>query len=155
MEKLTPERIFNVDSKRVILFIIFLLAFIITEIGRKIYRPYIYSNDIFDFWIADTIGNFTGTIAIIFFDLAIINIPQEKSKNGKWYILFITLGLIIYELVQYILPGRNTCDWRDIIATIIAGVISLGLYKLIYSGKFDPGRELFSQAYQDNSDDRN
>lgn len=155
MEKLTLERLLKYDSKRILLFIIFLLAFIITEFGRKVYRPYIYSNDIFDFWIADTIGNFTGTIAIIFFDLAMINLPQEKSKKGKWYILFITLGLIVYELVQYILPGRNTCDWRDIIATIIAGLISLGLYKLIYSEKFDPGRELFSEGYKDSSDDRN
>jgi hypothetical protein len=155
MEKPTLDRFLKIDSKRVFLFIIFLLAFIITEIGRKVYRPYIYSNNIFDFWIADTIGNFTGTIAIIFFDLAIINILPEKSKDGKWYILFITIGLIIYELVQYILPGRNTCDFRDIIATIIAGLISLGLYKLIYSEKFDPGRELFSQGYKVSSDDRN
>lgn len=155
MEKPTLDRFLKIDSKRVFLFIIFLLAFIITEIGRKVYRPYIYSNNIFDFWIADTIGNFTGSIAIIFFDLAIINILPEKSKDGKWYILFITIGLIIYELVQYILPGRNTCDWRDIIATVIAGFISFGLYKLIYSGKFDLGRELFSQGHKANSDDRN
>lgn len=155
MEKPTLDRFLKIDSKRVFLFIIFLLAFIITEIGRKVYRPYIYSNNIFDFWIADTIGNFTGSIAIIFFDLAIINILPEKSKDGKWYILFITIGLIIYELVQYILPGRNTCDWRDIIATVIAGFISFGLYKLIYSGKFDLDRELFSQGHKANSDDRN
>lgn len=155
MEKLTLERLLRFDSKRVLLFIIFLLAFIITEIGRKVYRPYIYSNGIFDFWIADTIGNFTGTIAIIFFDLAIINLPDEKRTKGKWFVLFITIGLIIYELVQYILPGRNTCDWRDIIATIIAGIISLGLYKMIYSGKFDPGRELFSQLHNTNSDNKN
>jgi hypothetical protein len=37
--------------------------------------------------------------------------------------------------VQYILPGRNTCDWRDIVATIIAGIISFGLYELIYKNK--------------------
>lgn len=155
MEKLTLERLLRFDSKRVLLFIIFLLAFIITEIGRKVYRPYIYSNGIFDFWIADTIGNFTGTIAIIFFDLAIINLPDEKRTKGKWFVLFITIGLIIYEMVQYILPGRNTCDWRDIVATIIAGLISFGLYKMIYSGKFDPGRELFSQAHNANSDNKN
>lgn len=155
MEKPTLERFLKIDSTRVLLFIIFFLAFIITEIGRKVYRPYIYSNDIFDFWIADTIGNFTGTIAVIFFDLALINLSQEKSNNGKWYILFITIGLIIYELVQYILPGRNTCDWRDIIATIFAGIISFGFYKLIYSGKFDPGKEIFSHANLNNFDDRN
>lgn len=46
MEKLTTERLLKFDSKRILLFITFLLAFIITKIGRKVYRPYIYSNDI-------------------------------------------------------------------------------------------------------------
>jgi hypothetical protein len=61
--------------------------------------------------------------------------------------------LIVYELVQYILPGRNTYDWRDIIATIIAGIISLGIYNMIYSGKLDFGRELFSNKNYDSSND--
>jgi hypothetical protein len=122
----------KITNERKIFFGIFISMFIITEIGRKIYRPYIYSNHIFDFWIADTIGNFTGTIAIIFFDLAGVN---PSYKIGRWLILFITFGLIVYELVQYILPGRNTCDWRDIVATIVAGFISFGLYELIYKNK--------------------
>jgi hypothetical protein len=126
------ERIFKITNERKIFFGIFISMFVLTEIGRKIYRPYIYANDFFDFWIADTIGNFTGTIAIIFFDLAGVN---PYYKIGRWLILFITLGLIVYELVQYILPGRNTCDWRDIVATIIAGFISFGLYELIYKSK--------------------
>ena len=128
------ERIFKVDKNRIILFLIFISMFVITEIGRKIYRPYIYANDIFDFWIADTIGNFTGTIAIIFFDLAVVN---PYYKKGRWFILIITCGLILYELVQYFLPGRNTCDWRDIVATIIAGLISFGLYKFIYGNSIN------------------
>jgi len=123
------ERILKITNERKIFFGIFISMFVLTEIGRKIYRPYIYANDIFDFWIADTIGNFTGSIAIIFFDLALV---FPYYKKGRWIILFITCGLIVYELVQYILPGRNTCDWRDIVATIIAGVISFGLYELIY-----------------------
>jgi hypothetical protein len=126
------ERIFKITNERKIFFGIFISMFVLTEIGRKIYRPYIYANDIFDFWIADTIGNFTGTVAIIFFDLAGVN---PYYKIGRWLILFITFGLIVYELVQYILPGRNTCDWRDIVATIIAGIISFGLYELIYKNK--------------------
>ncbi len=126
------ERILKITNERKIFFGIFISMFVLTEIGRKIYRPYIYANDIFDFWIADTIGNFTGSIAIIFFDLAGVN---PYYKIGRWLILFITLGLIVYELVQYILPGRNTCDWRDIVATIIAGFISYGLYELINKNK--------------------
>lgn len=122
-------RLFRIDEKRIIFFVIFVSMFVITEIGRKIYRPYIYSNHIFDFWIADTIGNFTGSIAIIFFDLAGIN---PEYKLGRLFIFLITIGLIIYELVQYILPGRNTCDWRDVIATIIAGFISFGIYEFFH-----------------------
>jgi hypothetical protein len=115
----------SIASKRVNYFFVFISMFIITEIGRKIYRPYIYDNDIFDFWIADTIGNFTGTIAIIFFDLLFIN---PAFKKGRIFILLITIGLIAYELIQAILPGRNTCDWRDIVATIIAGAISYFIF---------------------------
>ncbi len=126
------ERYFLLDNKRFMLIAIFIVMFIITEIGRNIYRPYIYSHKIFDFWIADTIGNFTGSMAVIFFDLSIIN---PLYKNGRWIILFITIGLIVYELVQYILPGKNTCDWHDIVATIIAGIICLIFYKWIYNSK--------------------
>ncbi|GAP43343.1 hypothetical protein TBC1_111496 [Lentimicrobium saccharophilum] len=123
------SRIFIIDNKRIAFFLIFVFMFVFTEIGRKIYRPYIYSNDLFDFWIADTIGNFTGTIAIIFFDFAIVN---PKYRQGRILIIFITLGLIVYELIQFILPGTNTCDWRDIAATLIAGMISWGIYELLF-----------------------
>jgi hypothetical protein len=120
-------RLFKIDEKRIFFFIIFIFMFILTEIGRKIYRPYIYSNKIFDYWIADTIGNFTGTIAIIFFDLAGIN---PEYKNGKIFIYIIVVGLIVYELLQYFSP-KSICDWRDMIATLVAGIISFIIYKLI------------------------
>jgi len=123
------NRIFIIDAKRIAFFLTFVLMFVLTEIGRFKYRPSIYSNDIFDFWIADTIGNFTGTIAVIFFNLAVSN---PKYQLGRIYLFLITLGLIIYELIQFILPGKNTCDWRDIIATLIAGLISWGIYEFIF-----------------------
>lgn len=123
------NRIFIVDNKRVAFFLIFVFMFIFTEIGRKIYRPYIYSNAIFDFWIADTIGNFTGTIAIVFFDIAGIN---PNYKQGRKFILIIIFGLVVYEFLQYFSP-RSILDWRDIIATLIAGLISWGFYELIFA----------------------
>jgi hypothetical protein len=122
------NRIFIIDNKRIAFFLIFALMFVITEIGRKIYRPYIYSNDIFDFWIADTIGNFTGTIAIVFFDFTGIN---PKHKQGRIFLVIITVGLMVYELLQYFSP-KSILDWRDIIATFIAGLISLGIYEFIF-----------------------
>lgn len=122
------NRIFIIDNKRIAFFLIFVLMFFITEAGRRIYRPYIYSNDIFDYWIADTIGNLTGTIAIIFFEFSIIN---PKHKLGRILLIFITLGLIVYELLQYFSP-RSILDWRDMIATGIAGLISWGIYEILF-----------------------
>lgn len=120
-------RLFKIDDKRIVMFFIFIIMFVLTEIGRKIYRPYIYSMKVFDFWIADTIGNFTGTIAIIFFDLAGIN---PEYKQGKRFIFFIVIGLIFYELLQYFSP-RSICDWRDMLATLIAGSIAFIIYNSI------------------------
>jgi hypothetical protein len=122
------NRIFIIDNKRIAFFLIFVFMFFLTEIGRKIYRPYIYSNDIFDYWIADTIGNLTGTIAIIFFDFAIVN---PKHRQGRIFLIIITLGLIVYELLQYFSP-RSILDWRDMIATLIAGLISWGIYEFLF-----------------------
>lgn len=122
--KMNPDRIAEINTRRIAFFLLFLVMFLLTEIGRKIYRPYIYSNHIFDFWIADTMGNFTGTIAIVFFEMAIMN-PTKLA--GRYLIPLIVSGLILYELTQFFLPGRNTCDWRDIIATLLAGLVSLGI----------------------------
>lgn len=125
--KIDKSRIFRIDDKRIAYFLIFLVTFFITEAGRKIYRPYIYANDIFDYWIADTIGNLTGTIAIIFFDIAGIN---PTHRQGRLFLLLITIGLIIYELLQYFSP-KSILDWRDMIATLMAGLISWGIYEFI------------------------
>lgn len=123
------NRILIIDAKRIVFFLLFVFMFVLTEIGRYKYRPYIYSHDIFDFWIADTIGNFTGTIAIVFFNFSVNN---PKYKTGRIFLIIIIIGLIIYELIQYVLPGTNTCDWRDIIATVVAGILAWGLYEFIF-----------------------
>jgi len=47
------NRIFQIDKKRIAFFLIFIFMFILTEMGRKVYRPYIYSNDIFYFWTGE------------------------------------------------------------------------------------------------------
>ena len=122
------NRIQIIDNKRIAFFLIFVFMFFLTEIGRKIYRPYIYSNDIFDYWIADTIGNLTGTIAIIFFEFSIVN---PKHRLGRILLILITLGLIVYELFQYFSP-RSILDWRDMIATLIGGLISWGIYEFLF-----------------------
>ena len=117
----------TIDSKRILYFVIAVLFFFLTEMGRNIYRPFIYSNNIDDYGIADSIGNSGGIIVQIFFMLAILNSPRKKVFR---VIGFIVIGYILYEILQPYLP-RGVFDWKDIYGTLIGGVISLFILFLI------------------------
>lgn len=117
----------TIDSRRILYFVIAVLFFFLTEIGRNIYRPYIYSNNIDDYGIADSIGNSGGIIVQIFFMLAILNSPRKKVFH---VIGFIVIGYILYEILQPYLP-RGVFDWKDIYGTLIGGVISLFVLLLV------------------------
>jgi hypothetical protein len=115
------ESIKTIDRLRVIYFGIAVFFFFLTEIGRNIYRPYIYSNNINDYGIADSIGNSGGIIVQLFFMLAILNSQGKKV----WRVIgFIVIGYILYEILQPYLP-RGVFDWKDIYGTLIGGLISL------------------------------
>ena len=111
----------TIDRLRLVYLGIAVLFFFLTEIGRNIYRPFIYSNNIDDYGIADSIGNSGGIIVQIFFMLAILNSPIKKVFR---VIGFIVIGYILYEILQPYLP-RGVFDWKDIYGTLIGGVISL------------------------------
>ena len=115
------DAILTIDTYRIMYFVIAIIAFFITEAGRKIYRPFIYSNNIDDFGIADSIGNSGGIIVQIFFMLAILNSPRRKVYH---IIGFVIIGYIIYEILQPYLP-RGVFDWKDVYGTLIGGVIAL------------------------------
>ena len=117
------EQFKKFSSLRVAYFIIFVLAFILTEFGRHIYRPFIYSIGTDDFGIADTMGNSLGTMTQIFFMLAVMH---SQGMQMVRVVGFITVGYILYEIVQPILP-KGVFDWNDVLATLIAGIVSLGI----------------------------
>ena len=117
----------TIDSKRIIYFVIAVLFFLITEMGRNIYRPYIYANHINDYGIADSIGNLGGIMVQIFFMLAILNSPKNKALR---VIVFIVIGYVIYEILQPFLP-RGVFDLKDIYGTLIGGVIALFVLLII------------------------
>jgi hypothetical protein len=102
-------------------------AFFLTEVGRRIYRPYIYENGINDFGIADSMGNLGGIVVQIFLSLAILNSQKSKAFN---VIGFLVAGYILYEIVQPYLP-RGVFDWKDIYGTIIGGIVSALLVALL------------------------
>ncbi len=109
-----------------------LSAFFLTEMARSFYRPYIYKHNIFDYYIADTIGNSLGTIAAIF----IILTMAGKGNRSDFKLLFIVFtGLIGYECVNPLF--NHPLDIRDIFATMIFGSLSFLMYQFLlkkYSG---------------------
>ena len=125
---LDPEKIRTIDTHRVTYFVVFILSFILTEFGRYVYRPFIYKQNINDFGIADSVGNWGGIVAQIFFGLAIINSTMRK---GVRLILLYVFGYILYEIVQPYLP-RGVFDWKDIYGTLIGGMIGLLLFLLTH-----------------------
>lgn len=87
---LDKENIRRLDTFRIIYFVMFLLSFVLTEIGRYVYRPYIYENNINDFGIADSMGNLGGIIVQIFFGLTVFN--STKKKGLRLISFFISNG---------------------------------------------------------------
>ncbi|MCU4175238.1 VanZ family protein [Carboxylicivirga sp. N1Y90] len=125
-----------IDNHRVLYAIIAFICYVITEMGRFIYRPYIYSNNISDYGLADTIGNLGGIIVQIFFMAAVFNSKDKKRWN---LIAFLCAGYILYELAQEYLP-KGVCDIKDIIATLIGGIIAVFIFLIIK--KVLPGKRI-------------
>ena len=95
-------------------------AFLLTEVGRNVYRPYVYENGISDFGIADSMGNLGGIVVQVFFSLAILNSQGKKAFN---VIGFLVAGYVLYEVAQVFLP-KGVFDWKDIYGTLIGGFIA-------------------------------
>lgn len=96
-------------------------------IGRPIYRPYIYSNNINDLHIADTLGNTFGTLPTIFFLIALLS---NDTTKGNYLIKLGTFSVVLFELAHPLL-GKPIDIW-DIVATIITGFISYLIYNTIF-----------------------
>ena len=103
--------------------LIALIAFLLTELGRSFYRPFIYANNINDYFIADTIGNSLGTATAIFF---ILTISGKGNSKDFILILIIVLGLLLYEASNLLF--NYPVDIHDMISTVIFGIISGLLY---------------------------
>ncbi len=124
---LDKEKLRTIDTLRITYFVIFLFSFGLTEIGRFVYRPFIYENNINDFGIADSMGNLGGIIVQIFFGLALVN---STKKKGLRLIAFFIIGYIFYEAIQPILP-KGVFDWQDVYGTIIGGLIATIMFLLL------------------------
>jgi hypothetical protein len=102
-------------------------AVALTEIGRHVYRPFIYGRDIYDFHVADTMGNSLGTVATIFVLLAIFGRDQQTDDR---VILSATVGTVLFELGSPLL-GKPIDPW-DVAATVVAGGLSWVLARSLH-----------------------
>ena len=121
------EQLRRIDTTRIVYLITAIVAFLVTEFGRFVYRPYIYENNINDFGIADSVGNWGGIVVQIFFGLVILNPSYNK---GFRLMGFFVVGYILYEILQPFLP-KGTFDWQDIYGTLIGGLLGVIIYLLI------------------------
>src|SRR5688572_6862411 len=114
------------SKRRVINLLMGLSAVVLYELARAYYRPWIYQNGINDFYIADTLGNSLGTIATIFVFVSLLGIDRAKDI---FLIRTVTIAVTVYEFTHPLL-GKQI-DPFDIIATVIAGLFSEILYRII------------------------
>ena len=119
----------TVDVVRLAFAALALGAFLLTEVGRTVYRPFVYEAGIDDFGLADSVGNLGGIVAQVFTSLAILNSPKSKAFT---VIAFLVVGYVAYEVVQPYLP-RGVFDWNDIYGTLLGGAVSVLLVVLVRS----------------------
>lgn len=101
-------------------------AYFLTEMARSFYRPYVYTNNIDDWVIADTIGNSLGTITAIFMILTMAG----RGTNWDWRLVgLVMLGLVGYEVLN--LTGHHSFDVNDVLATFVFGGVSALVYACI------------------------
>ena len=113
--------------RRVINGLIGLGALLLTEVGRHVYRPFIYARNIYDFHIADTLGNSVGTVTTVFVMLAVFG--RDRTFDDG-IILSCTVGLVLYEIAQPLMG--NPIDPWDVGATVAAGILSWVLCRSVH-----------------------
>lgn len=89
------------------------------------YRPYIYTNHIQDFHIADTIGSIVCVPAAVLFFYGFNN-----KHSIKEYTIYAALTYISYELLG-VFNIHGTFDWYDIIAIVISSILFYSIYRLL------------------------
>ena len=115
------------SKQRMINLLIGLSALAIYEVARVTYRPYIYLRGIYDFHIADTLGNSLGTVTTIFVFVSLLG--RDRAQD-YFLIRTVTISVLVYEVAHPLL-GKPIDLW-DIIATVLASVFSEILYRLVH-----------------------
>ncbi|MGG7078629.1 hypothetical protein [Clostridium sardiniense] len=116
-------------KKKSFIFMMILIAILL--IMEFIYKPYIYSRGMFDFFIA---GSFPSLIMPVFLSAYMIFKDTSFCENKTDELILIaapTLGLIVAEFISTIFPiGRF--DIMDIVFNLLGGVLIYFVKKNLY-----------------------
>ena len=104
------------EVKQKVSFLIGLAFIIIGLLVKTFYRSYIYTNEINDFGLADSLPSLFYVIG--FSQLLMIS----SFKFPSLVILFVSLGSVVYEFKQFYISDH--LDIPDIVASIVGGIVS-------------------------------
>lgn len=128
----------KITRHRILHFTIGVFALMLLEfVARPYYRPFIYSHSIYDFHVADTLGNSLGTMAAVFI---IVGLLGRDRARDHFLIKTTTISMAVYELAHPLL-GKPIDPW-DILATILTGGLCVLLYTIIHQNKTQPVRSI-------------
>jgi len=113
--------------------LIIIASFLIATLIKLYLRPYYSGSNHFYKLLLGSLPNFFYTLGFSF----IYPLFSHSIQLNKYIltVFFITLGTIAYEIEQ--LWTKRTFDYIDIIASIIAALISIVLYKKIFSNRIE------------------
>lgn len=113
--------------KRTIFLSIGVVALVLTAIGDSLYRNWIYSNNYFDFGLANYLPSITGTITAIFLLCGVSKtFPENIVKSSASVIV----GCALYEVLQPILK-TGVFDWQDLAAVLVTGAVVLFIFNTL------------------------
>jgi len=115
------------STRRMTLLAIGLAAVGIYEAARAWYRPFVYSQGLSDFHVADTLGNSLGTIATV---LVFASIFGRSHIQTLFVLRAAAIAVAVYELLHPLLG--KPIDSFDLLATVLAGLLCQGVYRWVY-----------------------
>ena len=103
-------------------FLVGLIAVILGFLSKAFYRPFIYSHNISDFKLADSLPSFFYVVG--FSSLLSVNPLGIKPKT---IIIIVTLASIVFEGYQF--SHKGFFDVPDTLYSIFGGTVSILIYR--------------------------
>jgi len=102
--------------------IYFILFLVINYVLSSVYRPFIYTNKLNDYGLAD-VGNNIIFVPGVYFMVLIL---RKKPFFGFYKdVYFHTFFLIIIEILSKYINGIGTFDYKDIVGLLLGGIMTI------------------------------